>query len=104
MKEKNFQLENNGPNNDAFDDTLHKYDMAYFESKSFTDTSAFIAFKFKSGCCQEFLGNYVIENDTLIFKMEQVNTEACKCLFWNNYKLTINEPKSKYKDIKIEIQ
>lgn len=102
MKEKNFQLENNGPCDDALEDTIHERSVIYFDSKTLTDTNAIIEFKFIEACCQEFLGDYSIENDTLIFKFEQVNDEVCSCLCWYRYKLTINEPKGNYKDIKIE--
>ena len=102
MKEKNFQLENNGPCDDALEDTIHERSIAYFDSKTLTDTNAIIEFKFIDACCQEFLGDYSIENDTLKFKFEQVNDEVCSCLCWYRYKLTINESKKNYKGIKIE--
>lgn len=102
MKEKNFQLEINGPCDDALEDTIHDRSVAYFDSKTLTDKNATIEFKFIDACCQEFLGDYSIENDTLIFKFEQVNDEMCSCLCWYRYKLTINEPKENYKGIKIE--
>lgn len=102
MKEKNFQFENNGPCDDALEDTIHERSIAYFDSKTLTDTNAIIEFKFIDACCQEFLGDYSIENDTLKFKFEQVNDEVCSCLCWYRYKLTINESKKNYKGIKIE--
>ena len=102
MKEKNFLLEINGPCDDALEDTIHERSIAYFDSKTLTDTNAIIEFKFIDACCQEFLGDYSIEDDTLKFKFEQVNDEMCSCLCWYRYKLTINEPKKNYKEIKIE--
>ena len=102
MKEKNFLLEINGPCDDALEDTIHERSIAYFDSKTLTDTNAIIEFKFIDACCQEFLGDYSIEDDTLKFKFEQVNDEMCSCLCWYRYKLTINEPRKNYKEIKIE--
>lgn len=102
MKEKNFQLEINGPCDDALEDTIHERSIAYFDSKNVTEKYVIIEFKFIDACCQEFLGDYSIENDTLKFKFEQVNDEVCTCLCWYRYKLTINEPNRNYKDIKIE--
>jgi hypothetical protein len=102
MKEKNFQLEINGPCNDALEDTIHERFIAYIDSKVLTDNNTIIEFKFKEACCQEFLGDYSIENDTLKFIFEQVNEEVCSCICWYRYKLSINEPHGSYKDIKIE--
>lgn len=102
MKEKNFQLEINGPCDDALEDTIHDRSVAYFDSRILTDSIVITEFKFIDACCQEFLGDYSIENDTIKFKFEQVNDEACSCLCWYKYKLTINEPNGNYKDIKIE--
>lgn len=102
MKEKNFRLDINGPCDDALDDTMHERSIAYFDPITPTDTNAIIEFKFKEACCQEFLGDYSIENDSFIFKFEKVNEEVCTCMCWYRYKLTVNEPKSNYKGIKIE--
>lgn len=101
MKNKKFLLENNGPCNDALNDTKHKRGFAYINSKKIIDANAIIEFKFKEACCQEFLGDYTIDNDTLKFKFEQVNNTVCSCLCWYKYKLTINETKQSYKYIKI---
>lgn len=101
MQEKKFLLENNGPCDDALDDTKHKRSFVYFDSKILSDTNAIIEFKFIDACCQEFLGDYSIANDTLKFKFEQVNNIVCSCLCWYKYKLTINETKQSYKYIKI---
>lgn len=101
MKEKKFLLEKNGPCEDLLEDNNYKLYSVYFDSKTFSDTNAIVEFKFAAACCQEFLGDYLIENDTLKFKFEQVNDELCGCLCWYKFKLTINEPKIKYKDIKI---
>lgn len=102
MKEKNFQLEVNGPCDDALEDTIHFRSIAYFDSTTLTDSNVVVEFKFINACCQEYLGDYSIEKDTLKFKFEQVNDEMCSCLCWYRYKLTINEPKERYKGIKIE--
>ncbi len=91
MKVKNFQLEVNGPCDDALDDTLHERAKAYFDSKTMTDTSVVVEFKFIEACCQKFLGDYEIANDTLKFTFEQVNDEVCSCLCWYRYRLTIHE-------------
>ena len=102
MKEKNFQIEINGPCDDALEDTIHERSIAYFDSKIVTDTSAIVEFKFIDACCQEFLGDYSIERDTLKFTFEKVNDVACSCLCWYRYKLTINEPKGTFNDIVVE--
>jgi glycerol-3-phosphate O-acyltransferase len=102
MEEKNFQLVNNGPCDDALEDTIHERSIAYFDSQTFTDTTTIIEFKLIDACCQEFLGDYSIENDTLAFKFEQVNDEVCTCLCWYRYKLTVNELKGNYKYVIIE--
>ncbi|GGH74178.1 hypothetical protein GCM10011318_19880 [Phaeocystidibacter marisrubri] len=102
MLEKNFQFEKNGPCDDALEDTLHERSVVYFESRTFSDSSAIIEFKFIDACCQEFLGDYSIVNDTLIFNYEQVNDEVCSCLCWYKYKLTIHEPSEKYREVRIK--
>lgn len=102
MKEKNFQLKNNGPCDDALRDSILERSIAYIDSQTLSDTNAIIEFKFIEACCQEFLGDYTIENDTIKFKFEQVNDEVCSCLCWYRYKLNINEPKENYKEITIE--
>ena len=102
MKEKNFRLEINGPCDDAFEDTLHKESVAYIDSKTITDKGLVVEFKFIEACCQEFSGDYSIQNDTLYFNFEQVNDEVCSCLCWYRYKLTIKESGRKFQDIKIE--
>jgi len=102
MKERNFQFEIREPCEDALIDTVHARYTAYFDSKHFTETTAVAEFKFIEACCQEFLGDYAIKSDTIIFKYEQVNDEACSCLCWYKYKLTINKLKEKYSNIKVE--
>ena len=105
MKEKNFQFERTGPCEDALDTiegTIHERDTTYFDSKVITDSNAVVEFRFIQACCQEFLGDYVIKNDTLIFKYENVNNEMCSCVCWYRYKLTINELKEKFSNIKVE--
>lgn len=101
MRQKNFQLEMNGPCVDALEDTIHKRSIAYIESETITDTKAVVKFKFISSCCQEFLGNYTIKDKVLTFKYERVNDELCACLCMYQYTLTINEPKGKYTMIEI---
>ena len=102
MEEKNFQLKKNGFCDDVLGDTMYERSVAYFDSKNLTDKKAIIEFKFIDACCQEFLGDYSIVNDTLSFKYEKVNEEVCGCLCWYRYKLIINESKENYKGIKIE--
>lgn len=102
MVKKNFSLKNNGACDDALMDTLHERSKAYIESKTLTDSNLIVSFKFKEACCQEFLGDYEITNDTLVFQYEQVNDEVCSCMCWYRYKLTINEPKNNYKSLIIK--
>jgi hypothetical protein len=101
MKEKNFQLVSNGPCEDALQDTTHERNKVYVTSEIRTDSSAIIAFEFIESCCQSFLGDYTIYNDTLTFSFEQVNDEVCSCLCWYRYKLFINESIDAYDVIDI---
>lgn len=102
MDEKNFQLENNGPCDNASDDSVHIRSFAYFDTKKYTKSTAVAEFKFLDACCQEFLGDYQIKNDTLTFYFEKVNDKFCSCQCWYRYKLTINEPREKYTEIVIK--
>jgi hypothetical protein len=104
MQEKNFRLTINGPCDDAFEDTIHERSVVYFDHKIMSEENATVEFKFIESCCQAFLGDYTIENDTLRLQLEQVNNEVCLCLCWYRYKLIINEPKAFYKDIVIEVK
>ena len=101
MKEKNFKLELTGDCDDALSDTLHERNVAYIVNKEISDSLVIIDFKFKEACCQEYLGDYSISNDTLIFKYEQVNEGVCACICWYKYSLLINHPKFKIKNIKL---
>lgn len=102
MKIKNFQFENDGTCDDALEDTIHEMYIPYIESKILTDSTAIIEFKFIDDCCQYFLGDYSIINDTLLFAYENVGDPACFCICWYRYKLTINEPKENYNEIIIQ--
>lgn len=101
MLMKNFQIENNGPCEDATQDTIHERSFAYIESTWSSESNTIVKFKFIESCCQEFLGDYTIENDTLLFEFQNVNDKYCSCLCWYKYKLTINEPKENFKSIVI---
>lgn len=102
MREKNFQLEINGPCDNALEDTLHERYITYIDSKTVTDTNIIIEFRFIDNCCYKFLGDYSFKNDTLKFIYEVVNDVVCGCVCWYRYKLTINEPNKKFKNILIE--
>lgn len=101
MKEKNFDLSLNGPCDDALRDTMHERGVAYIDNETRTDSNVVIEFKFIDACCQDFLGDYSIRNDTLTFLYEQVNEIACSCVCWYRYKLTINEARNQYASIEI---
>ena len=88
MKEKNISFEQYGDCKDALDDTIHEYQTPYINSSEIKDSSLFVDFKFINPCCQDFFGNYKIENDTLIFRFEAVGT-ACDCYCWYQHKLSI---------------
>ncbi len=102
MIEKNFSLISNGPCDDALDDTLHERSIVYIDSKIMNDSSATIDFKFKDACCQEFLGDFEISKDSLIFELEQVNDVVCACICWYRYKLVINKPEENFTEIDIK--
>lgn len=102
MKEKNFLLETNGRCDDALEDTIHNRKQVYIEEINRTDLKSVVAFKFIDACCQEFLGDYSINQDTLKFKFESITEEVCSCICWYRYKLTINESKALYSVIQIE--
>lgn len=101
MEAKNFQFKLNGSCDDALEDTIHDRLTAYIDVQTKTDSNTIIEFKFIDACCQVFMGDYFIQNDSLTFKFEQVNDEVCSCLCWYRYQLTINEPSSSYKYIHI---
>lgn len=102
MVENDFVLKLNGECDDALEDTLHKRSIAYIDSSFYDKSTAKIEFKFKDACCQEFLGNYNIKKDTLIFEMEQVNDIVCSCICWYRYKLEINNIKEGFSEISIQ--
>lgn len=101
MKQKNYRLQKHGHCGDALEDNLHKSFTAYVDSTIQVDESKNIFFKFKDVCCQEYLGDYQINNDTLKFVFEQVNEEACDCICWYHYKLTINDLKQNFNAVVI---
>jgi hypothetical protein len=101
MKMKNYSLIKKGPCYDVdymSDDTL----AFYIDSQSTTDSSAVIEFRFEESCCQEFLGDYTVLNDTLTFEYQQVNDGVCSCRCWYEYRLEINEMRQKYSTINIK--
>lgn len=101
MHKKTFSLEKNGPCDDALDDTLHKRYIAYIDSTITTSSKTEIEFRFKDACCQEFLGDYNIKEDTLLFEFEHVNNEVCSCICWYRYKLVIRNIKHSFNEIVI---
>ena len=100
MKEKGFSLEINGACDDALEDTLHERAIAYLDS----DTERIVEFKFKEACCQEYLGDYEIKNDSLTFTLEQVNEEVCSCICWYRYKLNLNGIKENYNTLEVKVK
>jgi hypothetical protein len=79
---------------------IHERLTAHVDAPKKTDSNATIEFKYIDACCQVFMGNYFIQNDSLIIRLEQVNNEVCCCLCLYRYKLTFNEPTSSYKPTK----
>ena len=103
MKEKNISFSIYEPcDENAIYDTIHERGVAYIESKKINGSHATIKFKFKDACCQEFLGDYKVENDTLKFEFEQVNEEMCACICWYRYKLEIDNVKENFSEIEIK--
>jgi hypothetical protein len=101
MDRKNFRMEVNGPCDDALEDTIHEWYVPYYDSQTISDSMAVIEFRFISECCQEFMGDYEIFNDTLVYAYEQVNDEVCCCVCWYRYKLTISVSDRKFSEIRI---
>ena len=99
-----FSLISNGPCDDALEDTLHQRNTAYIDSEIMNDSTVIIEFKFIDGCCQEFLGDFQIINDSLKFEIEQVNDVMCACICWYRYKLVINNVKGKFSEIQIGLK
>ena len=98
MKIKDFSLRINGACDDAIEDTLHERSFVYIQSES----NAIIEFKFIDACCQEFLGDYSINDDTLTFALEKVNETECTCLCWYRYKLNLSNIQENYSAIKFD--
>lgn len=103
MKEKNFALEMNGSCDESSIDLEKEisYDIE-IQNKRTTNHQTIVDFKFINACCQDFLGDYIIINDTLFFYIEQVNEESCECLCCYPYRLTLNEIDETYQEIIID--
>ena len=102
MVKKNISLSINGPCDDALEDTLHERYTAYIESQNISDSSIIVKFKFKDACCQEYLGDYTLKNDTLLFEFDQVNDEMCSCICWYRYLLKIDKVKPHINHIEVK--
>ena len=102
MVEKDFTLTINGPCDDALEDTIHEWYMAYIDLTEISDSSTIVEFKFIHSCCQDFLGDYKILNDTLVFEFEQVDGVCCDCVCWYRYKLVLNNVKENFTEISIK--
>lgn len=96
MQEKSIAFEQYGDCDDALEDTIHHHQTPYINSSEIKDSSLFVDFKFIDSCCQDFFGNFKIENDTLVFKFEAVGTTACDCYCWYQYNLRIKNISEKF--------
>lgn len=90
MKTKQFSLIKDNDCEDALVDTIYYDGEAIIEKQIKTDSTLTINFKFKETCCEEFLGDYKLEDGILIFEFEQTNDEFCFCKCWYRYTLTLN--------------
>jgi hypothetical protein len=91
MKSKNYSISMNAPCGDALGDKTTKRRECITLKEDISKHDAIIHFKFKAACCQEFMGDYSINNNVLTFTLEQVNDVACSCICWYHYELKINE-------------
>lgn len=99
IKDKKISFNAIGDCEDALEDTTHEDDVAYIESKKLNKNSLQVNFKVKSVCCQEYLGDYKIKNDTLFFEFEQVNDEVCSCICWYKFELKIDSITEPFNEI-----
>ena len=90
MLEKKFSFKELKSCDDALTDTIHDRYQCYVESEERTDSTLTINFKFKDACCQSFLGDYHVSNDTLYFEFEQVNDVVCSCVCFYHYGLQLS--------------
>lgn len=104
MKHKGFSLELNGDCDDALEDTLHERRLAYVDTQIVEKSGRVVEFRFKEACCQEFLGDYTVNNDTLKFELEQVNDGMCSCICWYRYKLDLMGIMEDYNVIEIGLK
>lgn len=104
MKDKGFSLQINGDCDDALEDTLHERSVVYMDTQTVSSTSKIIDFKYKEACCQEYLGDYQINNDTLTFELENVNDAVCSCICWYRYRLDLTNIQENYSEIKINVR
>lgn len=102
MKSKNYSIYMNAPCRDALEEKKYKRRECVILKKEITEKEAIIHFKFKAACCQEFLGDYKIKNNELIFKIDKVNDVVCSCICWYHYELKINELDTEIKKIKFD--
>lgn len=104
MKKKGFSLVTQRVKDDVLEHTLHERSIAYIDTRKFTGSGRIIEFKIKKKCCQRFLGDYDIINDTLIFKLEQVNDVVCSSLCWYYYRLNLTDVQEDFSELKIIVE
>ena len=91
MSEKGIKLVINGPCDDALEDTLHTRSKVYIDTLKI-DENIIASFKFKAACCQDYLADYEIVEDTMIISLGLISEEVCSCICWYKYRF---ETKSK---------
>lgn len=99
MQTKNYSISMNAPCEDALSDNTVKRNECLILKETYENNTATINFKFKAACCQEFMGDYIIKNNKIIFNMEQVNDIVCGCICWYHYELKINNLNNKVNKI-----
>jgi hypothetical protein len=92
IKKNDFSLKRVGPCPDATEDTIYKYRVGYIQKKEVVGKKLEIDFILKEGCCQTFMGEYMINNDSLFFFYENVNNVICGCMCFYKYRLTLPKP------------
>jgi hypothetical protein len=78
----------------------YKQSKEIIKFEKISDNSYESEIYFKSACCQNFEGDYVVKNDTLIFEYKKATPNFCYCLCWYHYKLKIDEIPNKFTAVK----
>jgi hypothetical protein len=99
MSSKGITFKSLGDCDDSKTENNSNLDLI-IEKEKITESELNINFKFLQACCQTFVGDYNVKNDTLIFEYENIGG-ICTCECWYGYELRIKNIKEKFKNYKI---